>query len=333
MLKYTGNPDSQHLLFTALLVFSIALHALLLSQLKWQIRLPEKTETIFEVELLQPEPKIVPPKPLPEIVKPAPDTVKKEKPRLVEQQQAPKPQAGIPEAAPQPPPVPEQKPAPVKPVPKPMLNIQSDVAGAATLQGSDLPVGEHTPRRPVIDPLIMQVTPPESLAEEERVIPEKLEPAPELSLDPEQLQRAPGNDILDTRQIAGSTPRADIRAEIRSKKDAVTYRVVEQSGAGTSPIRGSHEAGEHAIEGELSRRKVIKKPEPPVVNLERDVTITLKFTVLPTGEVDQIFPFRKAGSELEQLAVRLLRQYRFEPLFENDKIQQGIIHFTIYRNR
>jgi len=84
------------------------------------------------------------------------------------------------------------------------------------------------------------------------------------------------------------------------------------------------------IEGELRQRKVIYKPEPPVINLERDVTVTLKFTVLPNGEVDQIFPYRKAEPKLERLAMQLLRQYRFEPLFESDKVQQGIIHLTIY---
>ncbi|MFH2132491.1 MAG: energy transducer TonB, partial [bacterium] len=96
---------------------------------------------------------------------------------------------------------------------------------------------------------------------------------------------------------------------------------------------GSKATGEDMIEGELKQRKVIYKPDPPVLNIESDVTITLKFTVLPNGEVDQIFPYRKAGPELERLAMQLLRQYRFEPLFENGKVQQGIIHFSIYRNK
>ena len=78
-------------------------------------------------------------------------------------------------------------------------------------------------------------------------------------------------------------------------------------------------------------RKVIYKPEPPELNLDRNITVILKFTVLPNGEVDQVFPFQKADPELERIAIELLHKYRFEPLFGSNLVQQGRIHFTIYR--
>jgi outer membrane biosynthesis protein TonB len=90
---------------------------------------------------------------------------------------------------------------------------------------------------------------------------------------------------------------------------------------------------EDRIGGEVKNRRVIYRPKPPGLDLESDVTIVLKFTVLPNGQVDQISPFTRADSRLERVAIELLSKYRFEPLFGSQKIQRGVIPFTIYRKR
>lgn len=336
MLRNNRFPDPQYTLFAALLILSVALHALVLSQLNWQIQVPEETEVVFEVELLEPPPETPPPqpiKPTPPVIKPEPPQKKElEKPELLEKKTAPPPETGKPEPAQKPSPKPEPKPVP-KPPPKPLLQIQSDIGQSADLTESDIPRAERVPETPSAAPLLNNIKIPEAQSEVRQVIPKRQAPAPRLSYDPEQEKRIPRQEIPDSGEIAGDRQKSDLKSEIRQQKETVRYRIVERTGTGESAGTGTQATGDSMIEGELRQRKVIYKPDPPDLNLEKDVTITLKFTVLPNGEVDRIFPFRKAEPELEQLAMKLLRQYRFEPLFENDAIQQGIIHFTIHRSK
>ncbi len=95
----------------------------------------------------------------------------------------------------------------------------------------------------------------------------------------------------------------------------------------------SKDQGNSFIEGEASKRNILYKPKPPELEIERDVEIKLRFTVLPDGSVDRILPYTKADIELEQLAIVLLQQYKFEPLFGSNKNYSGIITFTIYRKK
>ncbi|MCP4296801.1 MAG: hypothetical protein GY786_14465 [Proteobacteria bacterium] len=95
----------------------------------------------------------------------------------------------------------------------------------------------------------------------------------------------------------------------------------------------SKEQGNSFIEGEASKRNILFRPKPPELEIERDVEIKLRFTVLPDGSVDHILPYTKADIELEQLAIVLLQQYKFEPLFGSNKNYSGIITFTIYRKK
>lgn len=350
MLIKIKTSDPHNILFAAILIFSITLHAALLSQLKWQFRVPEPTETVFEVELLKPEKKVIPPRrvvPVQPKLKPRP-AVKKTppKPKLLDKKTAPRPKAGKPEAvvkkAPEPvkkavsvqKPLPKPVPKPLpKPLPKPSLNITSEMGQSPDLKESEIPGQDSIPGKPAVSELIVQVKPPEVQADEQSAVSEDPLPVPVLSVDPDDLKRVPGKELLDSGQIARSSKGSDVKAEIRTEKETVQYRIIDRDGEGGGQIEGSDDSGDSMIEGELRQRKVIFKPEPPSLNLERDVTITLKFTVLPNGEVDQIFPYRKAEPALERLAMQLLRQYRFEPLFENDKTQHGIIHFSIYRNK
>ncbi|MGK0290892.1 MAG: hypothetical protein ACI86H_002355 [bacterium] len=83
--------------------------------------------------------------------------------------------------------------------------------------------------------------------------------------------------------------------------------------------------------GEIRNRKLLYAPPAPKLNLEKNIKISLKFTVLPSGMVDQVFPVIKGNPELERIATRNLRKYRFQALAGSTKIQSGTIHFSIQR--
>ncbi len=282
--------------FLGILILSTILHFFLIQHLNFQISIPPKKE-IFEVEFIRP-PKIIPQK------RPT-KTYKSDKAKL------------------------PSKPA-IKldknrsKLGKPALTIQSNlhiknarnqfslskeklnIPGLSQSSGkiiSDLtPLPEDT-NSTVINP----GTRKHPLTKTEAA-----------SLRVEQLS---GGNIKN--EVITEKNRGTGRDQNRTKKPSETDPDVSISGK-RSNLK---------IEGEVSQRQITFEPEPPVLNIESDVTITLKFTVLPNGEVDQVFPFLKAEPELEKLAISLLHKYRFEPLFGSNKVQKGIIHFTIHRKK
>ncbi len=331
MLNKNRTPDPRNSLFAAILIFSIILHTAVLTRLKWHINLPSTSELTFEVQLLQPEKKVVPQKPVVKKKQTSLGNKTTKKPLILEKKQAPLPKSGKPVARLSP--ETEKQVPKAKPLPKPSLRITSSVAESRELKDREMEDDDKVAEAAFTKPSMVPVKVPDSRAADQLPLAAAQQPAPSLSFDAETLKRVSPADSLDAGQIAERGRRDDISKDIRRKKKTVRYRIVEQTTKGASQATGTKVDGKSAIEGELRQRKVIFKPEPPVLNLDRDVTVILKFTVLPNGEVDQIFPYRKAAPELEQLAMKLLRQYRFEPLFENDKIQHGIIHFSIHRSR
>lgn len=61
----------------------------------------------------------------------------------------------------------------------------------------------------------------------------------------------------------------------------------------------------------------------------KEIDVKLKFTILSDGTVGKILPLIKADARLELAAINSLRQWRFEPLSENNKTveQQAVIIF------
>ncbi len=53
--------------------------------------------------------------------------------------------------------------------------------------------------------------------------------------------------------------------------------------------------------------------------------IKIRFTVLPDGTVGRMIPLQKADPRLERAAMDALRQWRFNPLEEKDKVMVGVI--------
>ena len=254
---------------------------------------------------------------------PTPTKLNKKKPSHEKQVQAASPPA-------------EHKPKvkPVPPVaPKPTLSISSDLNKSNKWQA------KKSTRN--LDAKKLSIRPLNKPAQHKAV----LTPLPEEDTSAKQIQQSskPSNNStkikdLDVGEIGKTNMKSDIQTGVGQLKEFAEYKVVNNHKKSGSAASGSGSESTDTksgseFEGEIRQRKVIYKPEPPDLDIDSDVTITLRFTVLPNGQVDQIFPIRKADATLERLAIGLLQQYRFEPLFENDSIQNGTIHFTIQRNR
>ncbi len=89
------------------------------------------------------------------------------------------------------------------------------------------------------------------------------------------------------------------------------------------------EAAALTIEGPASGRAVISKPvNPPRVNIEREVTIRLKFWVLPDGSVGDVIPLQRGDVRLERAAIEYLKGWRFTPAKPGSPMVWGIIPIT-----
>jgi len=81
------------------------------------------------------------------------------------------------------------------------------------------------------------------------------------------------------------------------------------------------------IEGPVASRQIMFQPELPIVSLEKNTIITMKFWVFPDGTVGKIIPLKKADAELERIAINYLKQWRFSvlPRESSQDEQWGII--------
>jgi len=70
------------------------------------------------------------------------------------------------------------------------------------------------------------------------------------------------------------------------------------------------------IKGPASKRRVLYKPEIPVVEIDREGEVELKFWVLPDGSVGSVFPLLRGDPELERIGIDYVKQWRFDPLEE-----------------
>lgn len=107
-------------------------------------------------------------------------------------------------------------------------------------------------------------------------------------------------------------------------------QVRERPDQGGSATEAGSKEGEARIEGQVKGRPLIYRPPAPNLDIERDVSIKLRFTVLPDGSVESIVPVVKGDPRFEALAIDLLGRYRFEPISGNQP-QTGVIHFRLER--
>lgn len=88
-------------------------------------------------------------------------------------------------------------------------------------------------------------------------------------------------------------------------------------------------SGTIGIKGAAGKRRVIFRPPQPSVDTSVNITIELEFAILPDGSVVNVVPLRKADSKLEEIAVRWLKNWRFNTVSEEDKTEYvGAIPIT-----
>jgi TonB family protein len=84
-----------------------------------------------------------------------------------------------------------------------------------------------------------------------------------------------------------------------------------------------------SIKGPASERLVIFQPPPPIVTVESEGEMELRFWILPNGAVGRVVPVKKSDPRLEALVINYLRHWRFTPLSPDSPQdeQWGIIPF------
>ena len=82
--------------------------------------------------------------------------------------------------------------------------------------------------------------------------------------------------------------------------------------------------------GGRGKRKIYSYSLPAYPDgVSKEIDVKLRFTILPDGTVGRIFPLIKADARLENAAINSLRQWRFEPLAQQQeqKVQTAVITF------
>lgn len=100
--------------------------------------------------------------------------------------------------------------------------------------------------------------------------------------------------------------------------------------APVSNIGGTGSQTPFTIEGEAAKRQIVKQilPQYPP-GLQREAVVKIRFTVLPDGRIGRMIPVQKGDPELEDLTMKVMRQWRFNRLSQEKEQQnvEGIITF------
>ena len=105
-----------------------------------------------------------------------------------------------------------------------------------------------------------------------------------------------------------------VKVEPLVKKDQEAGQGKEESGDGDGNF------GFEIDFGGKGMRKIYSYSLPAYPEgVSKEIDVKLKFTILSDGTVGKILPLIKADTRLELAAINSLRQWRFEPLPENNK--------------
>ncbi len=173
--------------------------------------------------------------------------------------------------------------------------------------------GEFLPPQPLaIHPRIS--------ADDERIAAIREIPAARRSRQTDQV-----NARLQTR--VEPAPRERAMAAPSSVPDGAVAKALPQESDEIEPVVHEETAREESIriEGPASARTVSYRPARlPSVTLDRDVTIRLKFWVLPDGSVGDVVPLQRGDVRLEQAAIQYVKSWRFTPVSGSETVW-GII--------
>lgn len=176
---------------------------------------------------------------------------------------------------------------------------------------------------PVPAPIIQKAAP---------VIPKaKSMPQPEKAAAEKSVIDAPVKDIrpgigLPTRSDTGKKETASFSKKSLDPDIPVPSKGLITEGRNTQTALPTNKKGEAAgssesfgIKGSAGKRKLIFRPSPPSVDTSVTVTIELEFRILSDGSVVDVMPVRKADAKLEEIAIRYLKNWRFNAVSDDEK--------------
>ena len=159
-------------------------------------------------------------------------------------------------------------------------------------------------------------------------IPTKLKGIPEPK---EGITDEPVKDIrpgigLPTRSDTGKKETALFSKKSLDPDIPVPSKGLITEGRNTQTALPTNKKGEAAgssesfgIKGSAGKRKLIFRPSPPSVDTSVTVTIELEFRILSDGSVVDVMPVRKADAKLEEIAIRYLKNWRFNAVSDDEK--------------
>lgn len=304
-------------IFTLLVVASLLVHFVLLHQFRWFKPEEKPKEQLIEVELLKPI-KAIPPKT--DTARGSSTIQRKSAPeKTIASSQKPKTSTPVTAQA-----LPKKKaPAPV--LPKPTLSVRSSLTNSqqTPIQKDDFTLTQKQLKVPDLSPQNIPVTSPKPQ------LPEPVSPLKTSPLTQQNTSTSATAKDVTVNSLVKKELEKEIQAPFEKTNPSTPEAKGEQEKDKQNTVFGDPKGVQ--LSGEIRARKLIYTPPAPQLNLDQDVKIRLEFTVLPNGEVDQVFPVQKANPELERIAIELLHQYRFEPLFESDLIQKGSIEVILKR--
>lgn len=320
--------------FMGLVILSTLAHILILSQFNWKAVAKPPREKLIEVDLLPPEiveekKKFPPDKTQKKQASPQKNTVKSVRSKSNKLPENPQKNRAIVVKKTTKTITPPRPIVVIKPKIKSSLSIRSNLASRNTRETGPIAISTDNIEKRKVEVSIRSFKDLDFVPDYERALGPKTEVV---------LRRfdAPSLKGVEAGQITpGKTPIVIDGQMLRKSEETEKFDQIREDlpRKGEEGSTESTEPGNIFIEGEASKRKILFRPQPPELDIERDVTISLRFTVLPDGSVDKILPYTKAEIQLESLAIDLLQQYKFKPLFGSDLQQSGIIHFTIYRKK
>jgi len=142
-----------------------------------------------------------------------------------------------------------------------------------------------------------------------------------------------GESALHTERTPSDRPGEELPKRVTGEKIVASPQDIDVDDKGIVPsadVGGPDNPQPFTIEGKASERDILHKviPDYPA-GLQKEAVIKIRFSVLPDGRVGQTIPVKKDYPELEDITIKALKQWRFNPLPESaaQNAVEGVITF------
>lgn len=143
----------------------------------------------------------------------------------------------------------------------------------------------------------------------------------------DQTKITPTDQVYEGRQLSQDIAGTRVADRMPSSAGAQGDNAQDAPPTDVGPV-GSQQP--FTIEGDAAKRSILnqKNPQYPP-GLQQEAVVRIRFTVLPDGRVGQMLPLQKGEAQLDEITIKALRQWRFNPLppSAEQKNVTGIITF------